>query len=168
MKPGSKTKISPHLLERHAYQVAHLISSFTVPLMRDLYRLFDGDMVEIIVLGEIGTHNVSQFFSRSAEAIPEYWLDDERQRHKYMRPCNALSISEATGIPRETVRRKVNQLIKKGWLHRDANHSLILTAGMGQGFIESNAQNALKIMELAAALQALLYRSEERDDERPG
>jgi predicted transcriptional regulator len=32
------------------------------------------------------------------------------------RPINALSVSEATGIPRETVRRKLKMLVKKGVL----------------------------------------------------
>ena len=143
-------------MDKHAYQVAHLISSFTVPLLRDLYRRFDGDMVEIIVLGEIAMRNVSQFFSKNASALPEQWLDDESQRKKLMQPCNALSISEATGIPRETVRRKVKQLIDKGWLCRDAHHCLILKAGVGQSFVQSNAQHAVQIMALAKALQALL------------
>lgn len=148
--------ISPALMEKHAYQVAHLISSFTVPLMRDLYQRFNGDMVGIIVLGEIATRNVSQFFSKSAGVVPEQWLDDESQRHKFMRPCNVLSISDATGIPRETVRRKVNQLIDKGWLYRDDNKCLILKAGVGQGFVQTNTQHAARIMVLAAELQALL------------
>ena len=164
MASSKKSSISPALMDRHAYQVAHLISSFTVPLMRDLYTLFDGDMVEILVLGEIGTHNVSQFFNKRSSMLPEQWLDDENQRLKFLRPCNALSISESTGIPRETVRRKVNQLIKKGWLHRDANKCLILTAGMGQGFVQSNSQHAAKIIELAEALQSLLQWSSPESD----
>jgi predicted ArsR family transcriptional regulator len=32
------------------------------------------------------------------------------------RPINALSVSEATGIPRETVRRKLKALVEKGVL----------------------------------------------------
>ena len=156
--------ISPVLLEQHAYQVAHLISSFTVPLMSDLYRIFDGDMVEMLVLGEIGTHNVSQFFNKYPSTMPEQWLDDESRRYHFMRPCNALSISDATGIPRETVRRKVNQLIQKGWLYRDGHNNLILTAGMGQGFIESNAQRVLQLLQLADTLRALLQVASSSDD----
>lgn len=156
MAPSTKPAINPALMDKHAYQVAHLISSFTVPLLRDLYRRFDGDMVAIIVLGEIAIHNVSPFFNKNGGAVPEQWLDDESHRHKFMRPCNALSISDATGIPRETVRRKVNQLIDKGWLYRDANKCLILKAGVGQGFVASNTQQAVKLMELAGALQTLL------------
>ena len=32
---------------------------------------------------------------------------------------NTQSISESSGIPRETVRRKVADLVKKGWIERD-------------------------------------------------
>lgn len=42
-------------------------------------------------------------------------------------PCNALSISDATGMPRETVRRKVKELEKRGWLVREGARSLTLT-----------------------------------------
>ncbi|HBG99592.1 MAG: helix-turn-helix domain-containing protein [Rhodobacteraceae bacterium] len=36
------------------------------------------------------------------------------------RPTNAASIAEASGIPRETVRRKLNALHARGWIERDA------------------------------------------------
>ncbi len=94
------------LMERHAYQISHLIAGFTVPLMRKLYHQFDGDMVQMIVLGEISLHNVSQFFRKGGADVPEKLLDDMARRGKLMNSCNVLSISEATGIPRETVRRK--------------------------------------------------------------
>ena len=31
------------LLDKHAYQISHLIAEFTVPLMRKLYHQFDGE-----------------------------------------------------------------------------------------------------------------------------
>jgi CRP-like cAMP-binding protein len=34
---------------------------------------------------------------------------------------NIRSIADSTGIPRETVRRKVAELVKAGWLARDGN-----------------------------------------------
>ena len=156
MAPTQHRSIRPDLMHRHAYQVAHLISTFTVPMMRDLYRRFDGDMVAILVLGEIAIHNLSQFFERTGQGVPEQWLDDEQQRHKFLRPCNALSISEATGIPRETVRRKVNQLIEQGWLYRDQSKGLVLQARVGQGFADRNARLAAQIIALADQLRDLL------------
>lgn len=151
-------------MERHAYQISHLIAGFTVPLMRNLYRQFDGDMVQIIVLGEISLHNVSQFFRKSGADAPEKLLDDMERRGQLMSPCNALSISQATGIPRETVRRKVAQLIEKGWLYRDERKRLVVRQGVNAGFTKRNAEAARDILELAAKLQALLAADDEEQD----
>lgn len=143
-------------MERHAYQISHLISAFTVPMMGRLYRQFDGDMVQIIVLGEISLRNVDQFFRKGGADVPEKLLDDAERRGKLMQSCNVLSIAEATGIPRETVRRKVAQLIDKGWLARDERKRLFVKAGSGEKFVKANAKTALEIIELAAKLHELL------------
>lgn len=150
---------APHqtpLADRHAYQVSHLVTCFTVPLMTRLYHQFDGDMVQIIVLGEIAMRNVSQFFRKGGADVPEKLLDDQERRRKLMQPCNVLSISEATGIPRETVRRKVALLIDKGWLYRDERKRLMVRPGLSAAFTRSNTQTTLEILELAAKLQDLL------------
>lgn len=150
-------KPSPAAMERHAYQISHLISAFTVPMMRKLYREFDGDMVQILVLGEISLHNVSQFFRKGGVEVPEKLLDDVARRGRVLQPCNVLSISEATGIPRETVRRKVVQLIDKGWLERDEHKRLFVRPGSGERFVRANAKTALEVLELAARIHALLH-----------
>ncbi len=145
------------LMERHAYQISHLIAGFTVPLMRNLYHQFDGDMVQMIILGEISLYNVSQFFRKGGADVPEKLLDDMQQRGQLMQSCNALSISEASGIPRETVRRKVDQLLEKGWLYRDEHKRLMVRQGVSTGFARRNAETTQEILALAAKLQALLH-----------
>ena len=144
------------LMERHAYQISHLIAGFTVPLMRNLYHQFDGDMVQMMILGEISLHNVSQFFRQGGADVPEKLLDDLQRRDQLMQSCNALSISEATGIPRETVRRKVEQLLEKGWLYRDEHKRLMVRQGVSTGFARRNAETTQEILALAAKLQTLL------------
>lgn len=144
------------LMDRHAYQVSHLIASFTVPLLRTLYHQFDGDLAQVIVLGEISLRNVSQFFDKGGAETPEKLLDDRQRRDQLMQSCNALSISEATGIPRETVRRKVALLIDKGWLYRDPHQRLMVSPRGGAGFTRRNAQATRDILELAHKLSALL------------
>jgi DNA-binding GntR family transcriptional regulator len=44
-----------------------------------------------------------------------------------MRGCNAFSLSQATGVPRETVRRKIKQLVKLGWIEQHNRHGLFIT-----------------------------------------
>lgn len=44
-------------------------------------------------------------------------------------PCNISSIASATGINRETARRKVNALIKAGYLERTAEGAITYAPG---------------------------------------
>jgi hypothetical protein len=48
------------------------------------------------------------------------------------RGCNALSIAEATGLPRETVRRKMNKLVEAGFLVRRSPGDYIMQPGLIQ------------------------------------
>lgn len=140
------------LFEQNYYRIAYLFSLFTVPYMRNIYREFSGDMLLNIVIGEIGTRNVSQFFKSSSfdtakdSKYYESMLDDVEEHPRLLRPCNALSISDATGIPRETVRRKVNALIKMGWVQQNEKGHLYLTSKVAkhfEGFLLSSIESLL-------------------------
>ena len=106
-------------------------SRFTISTMRRAYRMFDGDLTLFLVFGEIAHYNMS----RALQALSLRDAPDSARWKGLMRalpdkkvtPCNALSISEATGIPRETVRRKVKELERRGWLAREGARSLTLT-----------------------------------------
>lgn len=154
--------------EQHYYRAAYLFSRFTVPYMRSIYREFGGDMLLNIVLGEIGSRNVSHFFESERDAVAsESVLDDVAEHQRLLRPCNALSISDATGIPRETVRRKIDMLMKKGWVYKNDKGHLYLTPDVARHFehflfssIESlipSAQSLLKVL-------SRLPRPEDRQD----
>jgi hypothetical protein len=92
------------LLTVNAFIVRHLVR---------LYAAFDGDLLAAIVLGEVAHRNLSSYMAngrkagtggtKAARRVPE--------RGDYL-PTNAFSIAEATGIPRQTVRRKVSALVE--------------------------------------------------------
>ncbi len=127
--------IDRKLFNQHFYRVSYLLSRFTVPYMRSVYREFDGDVLLNIVIGEIGTRNLGQFYEASHNSENfESRLDDVNEHQRVLRPCNALSISDATGIPRETVRRKVNALIQRGWVSQNERGHLYLTPEAAQHF----------------------------------
>jgi hypothetical protein len=156
--------LSRPILGKNAYQTSHLLACFTVPLLRRLYHRFDGDMVQIMVLGEISMRNVSQFFRKGGAQTQEHLLDDVARRDQIMQPCNVLSISEATGIPRETVRRKVELLMKKGWLYKDANKYLFIDTQLGPLFAQHDMQTVQELLQLATKLQDLLKMSDTEKD----
>ncbi len=125
-----------------------------MPLLSGIYREFSGDMVSAIVLGEIAHRNVEAWLNDQSN--PEVALDDEARRTSLMRPCNALSIAEACGIPRETVRRKVALLIGRGLIERDPSGHLFLTRSVGDDFQQLTLGTIEALLETARRLEALL------------
>jgi hypothetical protein len=130
------------------------LSQFTVPLLSRIYHAFDGDMVSAIVLGEIAHRNVLAWLCEADN--PEGLLDDASRRQDLMRPCNALSIAEACGLPRETVRRKVVSLIERGYAHRSEDGYIYLSQGVGNDFQDVTAEIVEALLSTAKQLQALL------------
>lgn len=127
--------IDRKVFDQNFYRVSYLLSRFMVPYMRSVYREFDGDILLNIVIGEIGTRNLGQFYeaSRNSKTF-ESRLGDVNEHRRVLRPCNALSISDASGIPRETVRRKVNALIERGWVSQNERGHLYLTPEVAKHF----------------------------------
>jgi len=152
-KPSDRTKLSLELerYQEHAVAITIVMAAFHLRHLSRLYREFNGDLVLPIILGEIGHYNVMRFFSsdgyvRNPQEIPTDLASDP-----LLRPCNAFSISEATGIPRETVRRKVEKLIAIGWIRRDSRGHLFITEKPQEHFVpEFNLES----------LKELLYTSE--------
>lgn len=130
-----KMTIEREVFDQNFYRVSYLLSRFMVPYMRSVYREFDGDVLLNIVIGEIGTRNLGQFYeaNRNSKTF-ETRLGDVSEHQRVLRPCNALSISDASGIPRETVRRKVNILIQRGWVSQNERGHLYLTPEVANHF----------------------------------
>jgi hypothetical protein len=47
--------------------MAYVLSDFMVPYLLRLYHAFDGDLAEIVVLGEIAQRNASRFFADAGQ-----------------------------------------------------------------------------------------------------
>ena len=96
-------------------------STLLIALRRD----FSGDLDMLLVLAVIGDRRLSR--RASADALTYKQMGRTPMREDARAAINALSVAEYTGIPRETVRRKVNELIQKGWVSRDDNGDLVPT-----------------------------------------
>ncbi len=106
-------------------------SKFLINYLCKAYHLFEGDLLMCIVFSEIALGNVGRIMgplSSQRGKTPAQWqaFIKKIQQEKII-SCNALSVSEATGIPRETVRRKVKKLENMGWLLRDGVEKLVVT-----------------------------------------
>lgn len=81
--------------------------------LSDLWVSFDGDIGETLVLGVIGQ---AQLGAKLGEKEPTISVADES------RGVSASSIADVTGIPRQTVRRKLIRLKERGLIHQDDHH----------------------------------------------
>jgi hypothetical protein len=81
-------------------------------LLIDLRRHFDGDLDAMLILATVSA-------GTQGNAWRDTLLGDGVGRET--RPCatNTQSIAAITGIPRESVRRKLVPLQRKGWVKRD-------------------------------------------------
>jgi hypothetical protein len=88
-------------------------------------RHFRGDLDLFLVLCVVGDRTFS-----SARVPPDFTYDDFNDPVNHPidpEGLNARSISDYSGIPRETVRRKIGDLIDLGWVVRDESGFLRAT-----------------------------------------
>jgi DNA-binding transcriptional ArsR family regulator len=76
--------------------------------LADLARVFDGDIPCVMVLAVLGQHQLRGMLAQSDPKLVAAAF-----------PTNASRLADATGIPRETVRRKLRKLEELGWIESD-------------------------------------------------
>lgn len=159
--PDRKTIEAVHA-RRFGY-VSMLKTRFTLPHLVGLYQRFGGDMALPIVLGEIAMRNLQAVFQLRPEEpyevlnpAAEQALIERRHSTDQLRPANALSIAAATGIPRETVRRKVDKLIQRGWVERDARGYLFITRQVGEELGDFDREETVRFSLAAGAVLKVL------------
>ena len=125
-------------MRQHHLEVSYVLGRFMTEHFIRVYKAFDGDLTAAIVLGTIGQYNYRRYYTEvGGKASAGFHQLAERGEHRaHARPCNAMSISQSTGIPRETVRRKIRELIARGWLRRGGPDELFVTQAPGRHFAE--------------------------------
>jgi hypothetical protein len=140
------------------FAAAILMTEFFIDYLRALYQAFDGDITMAIVLGEIGQATSRRFTDAQRLDALDITKIDAAPSFGTARPCNALSASLASGIPRETVRRKVRGLAERGWITQVPGGWIATrTAGdhLGPGF---NREQGRRLLETARRLVEVLGR----------
>jgi len=99
------------------------LSLFFHRYLGSVYGGDDIDLVSISLLNEIAQHNLEPFIKGGKREFPK-----TAEEMKLMRGCNAFSLSQSTGVPRETVRRKVKQLVDLGWIEPHNRKGLFITS----------------------------------------
>jgi len=159
--PGGKSALAPFdeaQYETHKVEVAVIMGQFFIRYLNLLYREFEGDLVLPIVLGEIAHHNIHHFYSKLGCGMKSHKPKTSSEKiFRNLEPTNAFSISEATGIPRETVRRKIDKLQKKGWITRNERGEVFLSTTVSDDFTKGVNRHILsELLETSRCLHNLM------------
>ena len=123
-------------------------------LVVELRKTFDGDLDAMLILAAIG--------SGTQQANWRDVLIEDAKIQGVDNPTNIQSIAFATGIPRENVRRKLQNLQKAGWVTRNDDGNWVPTSRAAE---DLKPATLATISYIKAILNASL-RSETRFPER--
>jgi hypothetical protein len=144
--------------DAHQSAVAIIMNHFFLHYLNLLYGEFEGDLVLPIVLGEIAHHNLFRFYFLKGDCIEvNEQAANYPERMKHLEPTNAFSISQATGIPRETVRRKIDKLQQKGWAVKNDHGEVFMSETVSEHFMKDfNKKLLTELLEASECITRLL------------
>lgn len=82
-----------------------------------LRTAFDGDLDAALIMAVVGSAALPRGRMPDNLSFEDFRMMDRRD--EFYTPLNTFSIAEITGIPRETVRRKLGEMEKRGWIAKD-------------------------------------------------
>ncbi len=149
---------------------------FFVGHLSRVRRHFD-DLEDALLLSAFGLHPLIE----TARSSPQAGSNTETHYDAIMpafAPTNAVRLSDLTGIPRETVRRKLTRFRQKGWIVQDAQGGWVLKLGregrasVAQHFKELNAEFLQDLAKLMSRFENERHRltmakRQERDAASP-
>jgi biotin operon repressor len=111
-------------LTRHFGRIWPIHTAQFCDLLVTLRQTFGGDLDSMLVLAVIGTRTLA-WGRIDGLSYDEFMARDREQTE--LAPINLQSIADCSGIPRETVRRKVQALQRAGWVRKRDDGYLIAT-----------------------------------------
>ncbi len=149
-QPGSRKSMKDlffanYLLVQYAYV------QFLAEHLVDCRRSLGGDLDDLMLLAVLGQRALSAM-GEPGEAVPDpdsrFWM-------------SALRISDVSGVPRETVRRKLLRLEAKGWVESDPASGWRLsrssvTTEAHKDLMDLDARSIDRLVRMTTALLPLL------------
>jgi predicted transcriptional regulator len=154
--------LNPELDEQRMRHLSFLVNDFIIWHLSRVRHGFDGDLDCALILGEIAHYNVrknfQKIFSLDQEPISgqEQAVNDSSSERVLLKRTNTLSISAATGIPWETVRRKIQWLEQRGWISKDDKGKLIVTVAPEEEFSQFNYETLERFVATADKLRKIM------------
>jgi DNA-binding transcriptional ArsR family regulator len=124
--------------------------------LADCSRIFHGDLQAVLIMAVVGQSYLSRYLNQVGSRL------DGTQPSPTLpgTAISASSLSDVLGIPRETVRRKLEDLRRAGWIEKDAQAGWQIAIAEGRAvarkdLAELDRRGVARVARLAAELQAL-------------
>jgi biotin operon repressor len=141
---------------RHYIRAHYVWTQIFTEHLADCSRVFRGDLQMVLIMAVVGQAYLARYMStrgtRRDDSQPVPVLDGTA--------ISATSLADILGIPRETVRRKLEDLRKAGWIEKDARAGWQLAIVDGRAvarkdLAELDRRGIARVARLAAELQTL-------------
>lgn len=142
---------------KYSRALGYYSMEYLLRTLRNLGPIFDYDYDRMIIALSVTMGNI-QHLVNSPELLAPYRDLTAVIPAELQRPVTRLAITRATGLPRETVRRKVAGLIEAGVLIQDERSGVRLSPGLlNQGaFFAAVEQNDADVRRLARLIAPLI------------
>lgn len=142
---------------KHELQFAVILGQYHARHARMLFDLYHGDLLLPMILGEVAFRNVSGVIGEQ-DAFAHGIEDELDALHLpgRLKPCNASSIALSTGIPRETVRRKLAILERDGHIMREEGGFVLTTKPRAKTLPEMGYKDFLDFMHTHEKIATIL------------
>ena len=138
-------------LRRHFGRIWPVHNAAFCELLVVLRRQFGGDLDRMLVLAIIGSRTLAR--GRIDGMSYDRFLSLERPEDDPA-PINLQSIADYSGIPRETVRRKLRDLERLGWIVRSDKGYLIASTQAAQDLAPATEAALRYLATVVAACNA--------------
>lgn len=115
--------------------IALLVSELHAMTLRGCAEVFANDLIKALIVLEVGNQPQEKRLTDPQHKLPP-------------RFCNIHSLSQAIGVPRETVRRKVIQLEKDGWVVRLEGGGLVLSHARAESYKAENVMKQVDFIDM--------------------
>lgn len=102
-----------------------------IAFLTRLRAAFHGDLDAALIMAVIGSAALPR--GRMPDDLSYEAFRGMDKRDEFYTPLNTFSIAQITGIPRETARRKLDRMERRGWIKRDeSGHWHVEPAGAAE------------------------------------
>lgn len=135
-------------LTRHFGRIWPIHTAEFCDLLVTLRRAFGGDLDRMLVMAVIGTRTLA--WGR-IEGLSYGEFMALAPGTTELAPINLQSIADYSGIPRETVRRKVQELQRAGWVRKRDDGYLVATSQAAAELVAATEATLKYLVAVASA-----------------